>query len=49
MIRTDGLNVDSRMLEFSPVQFGDEGIYFYNVSSGESEISSTRVTLRGKK
>ena len=49
MIRTDGLDVDSEMLEFSPIQFEDEGIYFCNVSSGESEISSSKVTLRGKK
>ena len=49
MIRTDGLDVDSEMLEFSSVQFGDEGIYFCNVSSVESEISSSKVTLRGKK
>ena len=49
MIRTNGLDVDSEMLEFSPVQFGDEGIYFCNVSSGESELLSSKVTLRGKK
>ncbi len=46
-IRSD-LSVDSEVLVFNTLLFGDEGDYVCNVTSAETVISSKTVTLSGK-
>ena len=46
MIRSD-LRNGSEVLTFDPLQFGDEGFYICNVTSGESSHLSEVVTLSG--
>ena len=46
-IRDAILGVNSTMLSFSPLVFGDEGSYFCNVTSGRVTIQSDVVTLTG--
>ena len=47
-IRDVVLGVNSTMLIFNPLMFGDEGNYFCNVTLGGVTFQSNVVTLRGK-
>ena len=47
-IREAVIGINSTMLYFNPLIFGDEGNYFCNATSGRVTVESNLVTLTGK-